>query len=88
MSIRDLTELRSAIDQIVRETPVTDVHTHLYPPTFGKLLLWGIDDLITNHYLVAETFRWTDLPYADFWKLDKEAQADTSGRRSSWTTRR
>ncbi|MGE5507468.1 MAG: hypothetical protein ACM3RP_03105 [Chitinophagales bacterium] len=76
MTIRDAHELRQVIDQVALETPLTDVHTHLYPPSFGKILLWGIDELITYHYLVAETFRWANLPYGDFWKLDKRAQAD------------
>jgi hypothetical protein len=24
---------------------VVDLHTHLFPPTHGALMLWGIDDL-------------------------------------------
>ena len=44
-------------------TPVYDIHTHLYAPAFGDLLLWGIDDLLVYHYLVAEGFRHWDLPY-------------------------
>jgi hypothetical protein len=46
-----------AVGKIVDATPVTDIHTHLYPPAFGSLLLWGLDDLLTYHYLVAEVFR-------------------------------
>ena len=38
----------------VRETSVYDIHTHLYDPAFGELLLWGIDDQLVYHYLVAE----------------------------------
>ena len=63
--------LRERVFRCVTETPVDDIHTHLYDPAFGELLLWGIDDLLTYHYLVAEAFRYFDLPYADFWKLDK-----------------
>ncbi|RHY33953.1 hypothetical protein DYB32_001265 [Aphanomyces invadans] len=33
---------------------VIDVHTHLFPPSHGSLMLWGIDALLTYHYLVAE----------------------------------
>ena len=33
-----------------------DLHTHLLPPTHGALCLWGIDELLTYHYLVAEYF--------------------------------
>ncbi len=57
-------------------TPVVDVHTHLYDPAFKQLLLWGIDDLLVYHYLVAEVFRYLDMPYDKFWSLTKTAQAD------------
>ncbi|HAV63220.1 MAG TPA: glucuronate isomerase [Verrucomicrobiales bacterium] len=68
--------LRERVLNIVAETPVDDIHTHLYDPAFDKLLLWGIDELLIYHYLVAEAFRFFDGPYSDFWKLDKTAQAD------------
>jgi hypothetical protein len=29
---------------------VIDVHTHLFPPSHGDLMLWGIDALLTYHY--------------------------------------
>lgn len=83
-------------DQVVREivesTAVWDMHTHLYPPSFGTplggksgqsdpagLMLWGIDELLTYHYLVAEVFRVVpprQLAYADFWRMTKRQQAD------------
>ncbi len=69
-------ELRERVFKIVAETPVDDIHTHLYDPAFDKLLLWGIDDLLTYHYLVAEGFRYFDLPYVDFGKFDKTTQAN------------
>ncbi|MFP4172015.1 MAG: hypothetical protein ACLFV4_03795, partial [Candidatus Hydrogenedentota bacterium] len=47
-------ELRDAVTRIVNEQPVTDIHTHLYAPVFGDLLLWGIDELLTYHHLIAE----------------------------------
>ena len=53
-----------------------DIHTHLYDPAFGELLLWGIDELLTYHYLVAEGLRWSDIPYDKFWALPKTGQAD------------
>src|SRR5712664_3746317 len=64
------------IEEIVLSTPVVDVHTHLYEPEFRELLLWGIDDLLVYHYLVAEAFRFFDMPYDKFWALSKTAQAD------------
>lgn len=72
----DAVGLRKAIRKAVDHTPITDIHTHLYAPEFGAQLLWGIDDLLTYHYLVAEFFRLSDMPYARFWAMDKQAQAD------------
>jgi hypothetical protein len=68
--------LAKQIEDVVNATPVIDIHTHLYDPAFKELLLWGIDDLLVYHYLVAEAFRWLDIPYDKFWSLSKSAQAD------------
>jgi hypothetical protein len=68
--------LRERVFKIVAETPADDIHTHLYDPAFDRLLLWGIDELLTYHYLVAEAFRHFELPYADFWKFDRTTQAN------------
>ena len=71
-------QIREAVEKTVHETPVLDVHTHLYPPAFGEILLWGIDELLTYHYLVAEVFRCAprSLTYEKFWALSKREQAD------------
>ena len=68
--------LQQQVADIVQTTPVFDIHTHLYDPAFGDLLLWGIDELLVYHYLVAEGFRHFDLPYDKFWALSKTQQAD------------
>jgi len=80
---------RKNIEQLVTKAvwsqPVSDLHTHSYPPTFGASpapgasLLWGIDELVTYHYLIAEVFRVvpaTKLPYDKFWAMSKQEQAD------------
>mmetsp|Transcript_9834 Transcript_9834/g.32475 ORF Transcript_9834/g.32475 Transcript_9834/m.32475 type:complete len:482 (-) Transcript_9834:106-1551(-) len=46
----------AVVARCVRDVEAIDVHTHLLPPTHGNLLLWGIDELLTYHYLVAEMF--------------------------------
>jgi hypothetical protein len=45
-------------------------------PSLGKLGLWGIDELITYHYLEAELFRFAKLTPAQYWSLSKREQAD------------
>ena len=53
-----------------------DVHTHLYPASFTGLCLWGIDELVNYHYLVAELFRSSPVTPQQFWALTKPQQAD------------
>jgi hypothetical protein len=69
-------ELGELIEKIMNETSIIDVHTHIFDKSFGKLLLWGIDELLVYHYLVAEAMRYTDMSYEDFWKMPKRDQAD------------
>lgn len=69
-------KLAHVVHNAVESTPVFDIHTHLYAPAFGNLLLFGIDELLTYHYLVAETFRTLEIPYDAFWKMSKTQQAD------------
>ena len=68
--------LANQVESIVAATPIHDIHTHLYDPAFGNLLLWGIDDLLTYHYLVAESFRYFTGSAAGFWGLPKTRQAE------------
>lgn len=69
-------QLSAQVARCVNRTPVYDIHTHLYEPAFGPLLLWGIDELLVYHYLIAETFRHIQLPYDEFWALPKSRQAE------------
>lgn len=74
--MEEVDELVNIVHQIVSDTEITDIHTHLYSPNFGEILLWGVDELLTYHYLVAETMRWVDIPYDQFWAMSKREQAD------------
>src|SRR5713226_2558808 len=64
--LTDRAELRRQVELVVRTSPVIDIHTHVFSPEFDGMFLHGIDDLITYHYLIDETFRSTDLPHARF----------------------
>jgi hypothetical protein len=68
--------LATQVKQVVMSAPVLDIHTHLYDPAFKDLLLWGIDELLVYHYLVAEVFRHVAIPYDQFWASSKTLQAD------------
>src|SRR5580692_8713691 len=69
--------LANQVQKAIDDAPVVDLHTHLYSPEFGAMNLWGIDELLTYHYLIAETLR-TDLSLTPeaFFARDKAAQAD------------
>src|SRR5258707_2765640 len=84
-------QIASTVTETLRKQPIVDMHTHTYPPSFGTpvphagevdkkgMLLWGVDELLTYHYLVAEVDRVvpeTKLPYEQFWKMTKQEQAD------------
>ena len=62
-------DLPREVERILSETPVFDVHTHQYPPSFKTLFSAGIDDLVTYHYLIAELFRSSNLSVDAFWSL-------------------
>ena len=73
----NINAIRSLVQKEFAKLPITDIHTHLYDPGLGSILLWGADELLTYHYLVAEVFRARpDLDYARFWSLPKTEQAD------------
>jgi hypothetical protein len=64
------------VDEALSATPVYDLHTHLYPANFGPLMLWGIDELLTYHYLIGESIRASAIPYDRFWAMTRTEQAD------------
>lgn len=69
-------QIQAAVQDALSATPFIDMHTHLYPPAFGKIGLWGIDELLTYHYLEAEFFRNSDVTPEHYWTLSKPKQAD------------
>ena len=59
--LTDKEQLRQQVEITVNRTPAIDVHTHVHPPAFNGLFLSGIDDLLTYHYLIAESLRSSDV---------------------------
>ncbi len=74
--LRDAAQVRLHTTRIVEETSVFDMHTHLFPPAFTELTRWGIDELLTYHYLVAELMRTSDVRPETYQRMPKSAQAD------------
>jgi hypothetical protein len=85
-------QVRRAVESVLAGQPLVDMHTHAYPSRFGTpvpnatgktdpsgLMLWGVDELVTYHYLIAEVYRVVPparLPYEQFWAMSKTEQAD------------
>ena len=70
------TQIDEAVARVLNTTKFIDVHTHLFMPSLGGLGLWGIDELITYHYLEAELFRFSSITPDRYWALSKREQAD------------
>ena len=49
-------QIQTTVEEVLATTQFIDIHTHLFAPEFGGLGLWGIDELLTYHYLEAELF--------------------------------
>lgn len=69
-------DILRVVKEELEATPFIDIHTHLFKPSLGALGLWGIDELITYHYLEAELFRSSSIKPEAYWTLNKTQQAD------------
>lgn len=76
MPLSNEKQLRAVVEKVVRETPVTDIHTHLYDPGMTGMLSQGLDDLLTYHYLVAENLAGSCDSPMYFEILSKRKQAE------------
>ncbi|OGS35974.1 MAG: hypothetical protein A2293_06100 [Elusimicrobia bacterium RIFOXYB2_FULL_49_7] len=71
-----VTQIPTAVALALEAQPVIDFHTHLFPPSYGLLCSWGIDDLLTYHYLVSEAFLYLSMTPEAFYALPKAVQAE------------
>lgn len=74
--LTDKDQLRQQVESTVIKASTIDIHTHVHSPQFKSLYLSGIDELLTYHYLIAETLRSTDVSHASFWQMTKAERAD------------
>jgi hypothetical protein len=72
----EIAQISSTVEDVLAATEIIDIHTHLFAPSFGKLGLWGIDELLTYHYLEAEFFRSSHTKPDQYFVLSKKQQAD------------
>lgn len=72
----DERNLEEKINKVLEKIKIIDIHTHLFPPSFKDLFLYGIDYLLTYHYLIAETVRYLLISPDDFYNLSLKEQAE------------
>src|SRR5579883_1480239 len=70
-------DFAAIVEQELAAARFIDMHTHLFQPALGKLGLWGIDELITYHYLEAELFRSSSITPEQYFAMEKREKADT-----------
>lgn len=75
-SLTTTDQIRAAVEDELQSTPLVDVHTHLFMPSLGRIGLWGIDELVTYHYLEAELFRSSRMQPEQYFALSKREKAD------------
>ncbi len=68
--------IRASVDSELNAIPFVDLHTHLFMPSLGPIGLWGIDELVTYHYLEAELFRSSPVTPTQYFAMGKREKAD------------
>lgn len=71
-----LAQIPSTVAGVLQSTQFIDLHTHLFQPSLGSLGLWGVDELVTYHYLEAEVFRSSSLTTDQYFAMSKTEKAD------------
>lgn len=71
-----INQMDAVVENVLSTTSFIDIHTHLFTPALGSLGLWGIDELLTYHYLEAELFRFSPVTPEQYWTLNKTQRAD------------
>jgi hypothetical protein len=69
-------KIHAIVTNELKTAKFVDIHTHLFQPALGQLGLWGIDELLTYHYLEAELFRFSNISPQSYWALTKQQRAD------------
>src|SRR4029077_9892552 len=72
----EIVQISLAVEEVLAATHILHIHTQLCSPSFGNLCLWGLDELLTDHYLEAEFFRSSHTQPEQYFALSKTQQAD------------
>ncbi|MCP4588764.1 hypothetical protein [Pseudoalteromonas sp.] len=74
-SVIEMSEVGSTVNDVISNTPIIDIHTHLFPESFTQFSLSGIEDLLTYHYLMVEALSITGMDPEIYFSMEKKQQA-------------
>jgi phosphoenolpyruvate carboxylase len=68
-------ELSHTLNNIINNTKIFDIHTHLFPSVFKSHSLSGLINLLNYHYLIAELLTNANISAEKFYSLDEKDKA-------------
>ena len=63
-------ELSDTLEDVINNTKIFDIHTHLFPSVFKSHSLSGFINLLNYHYLIAELLTNANISAEKFYSLD------------------
>eukprot|EP00811_Abedinium_folium_P006597 NODE_1607_length_2423_cov_4.755226.p1 GENE.NODE_1607_length_2423_cov_4.755226~~NODE_1607_length_2423_cov_4.755226.p1 ORF type:complete len:697 (+),score=216.42 NODE_1607_length_2423_cov_4.755226:242-2092(+) len=72
----DASKLEAAVWEEVESAQIVDMHTHIFGPGYGAQMVFGIDAMLTYHYLVYEYLSCASQTSEDFYSLPVSKQAE------------
>ena len=63
-------ELSNTLEDVINNTKIFDIHTHLFPSAFKSHSLSGFINLLNYHYLIAELLTNANISAEKFYSLD------------------
>ena len=68
-------KLSHTLDEVINNTNIFDIHTHLFPSVFKSHSLSGFINLLNYHYLIAELLTNVNISADKFYSLDEKNKA-------------
>lgn len=67
---------KKSLSNIINNTGISDIHTHLFPMSHKNFFLSGLDDILNYHYLTAEFLSSSGKSPKKFFLLSKRKKAE------------
>ena len=73
-------QLSDTLEDVINNTKIFDIHTHLFPSAFKSHSLSGFINLLNYHYLIAELLTNANISAEKFYSLDDVIKQNLSGK--------